>query len=90
MNFFTHSKNTTIIDENQNYQLDAHQVLYYNTGDTIVTVNDVPVFPRSTMSENDYSIIVYYKEVVTIKFQESSDTNAKNELFIIEKKYYPL
>lgn len=88
MDFFKHSKDVNVIDKNQKYQLDAHQVVYYNTGDTTVFVNDIPIFPGGTLSEKDYSIIVYYNEVVTIKFEESSDINAKNQLFIIEKKYY--
>lgn len=86
-------KNITRVDTNTtSHRLDCNQVTYYNTGNTIVTVDGVPIFPNGgTLSEIDYSIFVKYTDNPIIKFDSSNlaeGTEAKNELFIIEKTYY--
>lgn len=85
-------KVTHIKKDTTNHQNDCHQIVYYNVGNTNVTVNDVPVFPNGgTLSEIDYSIFVKYNDTPVIKFDSSNlpeGTEANNHLIIIEKTYY--
>lgn len=89
MERYTRSLNKHKVTENSIQQVKGHQILYYNTGEVTVTVNDIPVFPKSTFSEIDNNgVIVLYKESVLIKFLDTADETAIKELMIIEKKYY--
>lgn len=84
VNFWSAQKRVTRINAQQRHALDAHQVVYYNTGESIALIDGIPLHPRGTLTEADYNIVVRYTDNVLIEFEGAGP----HQLLIIEKTYY--